>query len=241
MASGQSGMAVAALWAQTARLLHGHDSVDATLLAVVDLARSVVGSGEHAGVTVLHAPGVIDSPAFTDPLVRRLDQLQQDSDQGPCLEAMRGQEIVRVDDMAADARWPAFGREAVALGVVSMLSCRISTGRGPGTALNLHAGSRGAFDDQAVQTAAIYAAHAALALANAGRVESVRRSMEDRSRIGEATGILMERHKITSRQAFSLLVEASQRLNAKVRDIALRVVETGQEPSTIRQRHLDGT
>lgn len=49
-------------------------------------------------------------------------------------------------------------------------------------------------------------------------------------RIGIAMGIVMERHRVTEEQAFGVLVRLSQESNVKVRDIAARVVETGQLP-----------
>ncbi|MFC1435514.1 GAF and ANTAR domain-containing protein [Streptacidiphilus sp. N1-3] len=238
--SGRSEMVVAALWARTALRLHAHDGVPETLGAVVDLVGSVVKGIDHAGVTVLRAPGVIDSAAGSDPLVRRLDRLQQDANEGPCLEAMSGQDLVRTDYLAGDRRWPVFRGEAVALGIGSILSCRISTGDGPATALNLHAERPYAFDDEAVQTAAIYAVHAGLALAGAERVAQERGGRGSQPWIGEAVGILMERHTINSLQAHDLLFDAAQRLDVRVRDIATHVVETGQEPASIRPHHLRG-
>jgi ANTAR domain len=46
-------------------------------------------------------------------------------------------------------------------------------------------------------------------------------------RIGEAIGVLMGVHKITSDQAFELLSHASQQSNRKLRDVALDVLQTG--------------
>ncbi len=43
-----------------------------------------------------------------------------------------------------------------------------------------------------------------------------------------AKGILMERLKITSDEAFELLRLSSQRLNIKLRELASAVAETGQ-------------
>jgi AmiR/NasT family two-component response regulator len=50
--------------------------------------------------------------------------------------------------------------------------------------------------------------------------------------IGEAKGILMERERITSDQAFDVLRRASQHLNLKLRDIAQSLVDTGERPDT---------
>jgi AmiR/NasT family two-component response regulator len=48
-----------------------------------------------------------------------------------------------------------------------------------------------------------------------------------RDLIGQAKGILMERHRLTADQAFRLLVKASQRTNTKLAEIAVRLTESG--------------
>ena len=58
-------------------------------------------------------------------------------------------------------------------------------------------------------------------------VVGLREAMRSRSVIEQAKGILMERHKITAEQAFTLLTHASQRSNVKLRDIAEELATTG--------------
>lgn len=48
--------------------------------------------------------------------------------------------------------------------------------------------------------------------------------------IGQAKGVLMERHKITADRAFRLLARASQNINRRLADIAFSVTSSGQEP-----------
>ncbi len=54
----------------------------------------------------------------------------------------------------------------------------------------------------------------------------------ERELIGQAQGILMERERITADQAFDVLRRASQHLNVKLREIATRLVESGESPTT---------
>jgi len=58
----------------------------------------------------------------------------------------------------------------------------------------------------------------------------LRRAVEAHKIIGQATGIMMERHQLTPTVAFELLRVASQNRNIKLREIAQRVIDTGQEP-----------
>ncbi|MCW2636307.1 MAG: Two-component response regulator receiver and and CheY domain, partial [Blastococcus sp.] len=54
--------------------------------------------------------------------------------------------------------------------------------------------------------------------------------LSHRDVIGQAKGILMERHRLTAHQAFDLLVRTSSTTNRKLRDIADELAETGQLP-----------
>ncbi|WP_433261672.1 ANTAR domain-containing protein [Micromonospora vinacea] len=46
--------------------------------------------------------------------------------------------------------------------------------------------------------------------------------------IGQAKGILMERHKLTADEAFAVLARASQNTNRKLVDVARYLTTTGQ-------------
>lgn len=62
------------------------------------------------------------------------------------------------------------------------------------------------------------------------RQAHLQRALEGHRVVGQAIGILVERHRITASQAFDLLRDASQHRNIKMRDIAQRVIETGLDP-----------
>jgi AmiR/NasT family two-component response regulator len=57
-------------------------------------------------------------------------------------------------------------------------------------------------------------------------------ALTTREIIGQAQGILMERERITSDEAFDILRRASQHLNVKLREVARVLVETGERPET---------
>ncbi len=65
----------------------------------------------------------------------------------------------------------------------------------------------------------------------ADREANLQQAVESHRLIGQAIGILVERHRILPTEAFDLLKAASQQRNLKLRDIAARVIETGAEPS----------
>ena len=61
-------------------------------------------------------------------------------------------------------------------------------------------------------------------------VAQLLRAVESRDVIGQAKGILMERHKLTADEAFDRLRAASQRCNRKVVELARELAETGEWP-----------
>ena len=62
------------------------------------------------------------------------------------------------------------------------------------------------------------------------KVEGLEEALLSRDVIGQAKGILMERHHLTADQAFEELRQASQKRNRKVRDMAAELAETGLWP-----------
>lgn len=229
---------LAALFASLARRLSREPTKEQTLQQVVDLAAVVVPGGDHAGVTVQRRGKRLESPAYTDPLVQELDRAQVEENQGPSLDSGSEEPILVVPDMATEQRWPRFSARARRMGIRSMLTCQLRSERGTLGALNLYAESAEAFDDFSVQSAAIYSAHAALAMSHAAVVDSLTTAMESRQVIGEATGLLMERYEVTSPQAFQMLVQASQHLNVKLRKVSEMVVEKRVAPEDIPPEDL---
>jgi GAF domain-containing protein len=205
-------------------------SVFETLQLIVDLAVETVPGCEHAGISLVHAR-VISTPATTDAVALRLDALQTEVGEGPCLNAIIDERTYRSDDLGAEDRWPAFSPRAVAeTGVLSMLGIRLFARARTLGALNLLSTRRHAFDDESLAVAALFAALAAVALNAAQTEESLKLALSSRDVIGQAKGILMERHKISDETAFQRLVAGSQRLNVRLRSVAEDLVATGLEP-----------
>ena len=71
----------------------------------------------------------------------------------------------------------------------------------------------------------LFASHAAIALGHAHERETLNEALQTRKVIGEAIGILMERHTMNEDRAFAFLVRASSHTNIKLRDIAQELVD----------------
>jgi hypothetical protein len=65
----------------------------------------------------------------------------------------------------------------------------------------------------------------------ADRAANLEVAIESHRHIGQAIGILVERHRVPPAEAFAMLKRASQDRNIKLRELASRVIETGAEPA----------
>ncbi len=213
------------------RLQEEHGDVEATLRAIAASAVESVDAAEECGITYVIGRSTVESRAATGELPRSVDALQERLGEGPCLDAVRDEDVVRVDDVATDGRWPVFAREAARLGVGSMVCFQLFVEGDHLGALNLYAGGAGAFDEESQDIGLLFAGHAAVALAGAKHEANLRRGMDHRDVIGQAKGILMERYKLTADQAFGVLARASQEVNRKLVDIAREVTEIGSLPT----------
>ena len=221
--------------AEVALALFATGSVERSLQLTVGLAVDTVDGCDAAGILVARNDR-FTTVAFTDPIVVELDDLQITSDEGPCLEALAGGRRPFASDLADDPRWPTFGPAAARAGIRSALAFRLS--EQPVSALNLYARLPAAFGATDRAKGLIFATLAGLALDLAGeraddllRVANLHEALRTRELIGQAQGILIERERITSDQAFDVLRRASQHLNIKVREVARALVETGETPT----------
>src|SRR4029453_1981794 len=114
------------------------------------------------------------------------------------------------------------------LGVGGILAFQLYVARDNLGALNVYSGGPDDLGDAAERVGSCFAAHAAVVLADTVRIEQLTHAIDVRDLIGQAKGILMERHKVTGQQAFSLLVRASQETNVKLTEVARHLVETGE-------------
>lgn len=205
--------------------------LDRVLRRAVDL---VPGACE-AALTVLprsrrESPGHFATGALADAAALLEDQLGE----GPAHDAVEDANPVRVDDLAADTRWPRYAEQASALGLRSVLVSALPCAHGPHGVFAVCSVHRHAFGPAAEQVVPNVANRVAIAVAHADMLHHMRRAIDSRTTIGQACGILMERHKIRPDEAFKRLVRASQRNHLKLRDLAARLVETGEEPAAIR-------
>ena len=198
----------------------------ATLEAVLRAAVDVVGPAHSAGVNLLERGRFEPQAVFGEP-PHHLDRWQQEHGEGPCIEASRSQQVIRLDDTTRETRWSGFGERAAALGVCSMLCAPLWIDETRLGSVSVYAGTTAAFSSREQTVVGLVATQAAIALGDALRTQQLRTMAANRDLIGQAKGILMERHKLTADAAFDLLRVASQNSNRKLVEVADGLVATG--------------
>lgn len=202
---------------------------DELLLNVLERALVIFPACDHASLTRLGKGGRFNAAATVSTSAGACDELQSAVQEGPSLTAMAERVIVRVGSAPRDLRWPRFAEGVAQLGLASILAIPLSP-RGVNAALSLYATSEDAFTAEDEFIGRAFATHAGIALVHAELEANLRTALHSRECIGQAVGILMERHRIAAGQAFDLLVYASQRTHRKLRDLAKWVVATGEDP-----------
>ena len=218
--------------ANLARGLHNSSlagsDVDSVLESITAGAVEHVDGTMYAGILLVEKrKKKTESVAASDPVVEKLDAIQMDVGEGPCLEAAWEHTTFRLDDFTTEKRFPKFIAEALAqTSVKSSLSFELYSNESSMGALNLFSDKTNAFSLAAEETGLVYATHAALALYRAREKEHFTSALASRDVIGQAKGMIMERFNIDSLQAFELLRKLSQDSNTPIADIARQLVDT---------------
>ncbi len=227
-------------FAELVRALGRHTDPGATLVEVVAAAVALVPGCAQASITAFGPDGSLSSEAPSGDLARMADRLQLQVAAGPCLDAARTDDVVRVPDLTQEVRWPAFTAGAVAAGVASMLSLPLDPGGGADRigSLNLYGTETGALDAESEYIGVLLAGHAAVAIATAARLDhqvqlspQLQAGLWTRSTIDQAVGVVIAQRRCSPDDAFShLRAEAASR-GLPLRIVAAQVVErTGREP-----------
>ncbi len=208
-----------------------------TLQRIVDLAVETIDGCDEAGILLVRRREIVTG-AWSDDLVREIEEMECRIGEGPCLDAIAQRPTFESADLREQlAIWPTFTAQAIDTGLHSMLVFRLFAADDTLGALDLYSRRPGVFDEAARAFGSVFAAHAALALAGAqlhehdlASIDGLRQALDARDAIGQAKGILMATRDIDSDAAFELLRTTSNNLNLKVRTVADHVVLTGTLP-----------
>ncbi|WP_329044900.1 GAF and ANTAR domain-containing protein [Amycolatopsis sp. NBC_01488] len=230
---------LAAVFARMSGLLLTTDTAGSALRAGTTLAQEIFPDTAGAGMSLLDEDGTQITTAATGEVVERADRLQYELRAGPCLTAWADRTVVRVDDLARDPRWPDWARRAAReLGLRASLSVPVVAGDTALGALKVYATRPGAYREREESLLALFAAQAAMLVANAKSHADARRvsarlrdSLRGRDVVNIAKGVLMSRGHVDEQTAFLQLADLARERRHSLRDAAEDLVRT-----TLRRR-----
>lgn len=229
---------LSAVSARMAGVLLSEETVATALRLISSLAMETVPGSVGAGATVLGPSGQPRTSGATNTLVEQADRLQYELDEGPCLAATAARQVMRIDDLATDRRWPRWAAAAAPLGLRSTLSAPLIAGSTALGALKVYADRPGTFDARSEQLLSMFSAQAAILVANVQSYEQaqrlsdeLRQTVASRDLVCTARGVLMAREGVDVDTAFGLLVARAQAAGTTLHETARAVVD-----SAVRRR-----
>ena len=219
-------------FSQMSALIYAGADAGSIHQALVDLAKRLVEGCDRASLLVRTRDRFVTA-ASTDSIARRIDQIELEVGEGPCLDAIVDESYQHDADLTtAVTPWPRFTERIVAeTPVRSAIGYRLLLDGDKVGALNLFSDTPGGLSERSADTGAVIASFASVALmAIRAREEaaSLRQGLQSNREICKAVGLLMAAHHISGEAAFELLRTTSQDLNMKLAHVASQVVQ-GQE------------
>ena len=211
-------------------------TLEEVLAEVTATAAQGIPGAESTSITLIRGERGFTAAHF-GAMALAADELQYEHGYGPCLDAGRGNVVLRVDDMRIEERWPDYAPRVLDTGVRSSLSIPLPYQGTSIGALNIYSTVPEAFATPESLDAGLQVAEAiAVAVVNADaharlteQARNMRVAMDSRAVIEQAKGVLMAQRHVDADQAFDILREASQRYNRKLRDIATGIVDSTRE------------
>ena len=211
-----------------ARALHIEDArLQPTLDVIVANAAAAHPAARDAGI-ILFTGGKLIPQATTGHAPQILDLKQQETGDGPCLEAALKQALIEVADTSDEIRWPQFCATAHACGVRSLLCTPLWVNDRSLGALTLYSPQTAAFSPEDTRLISLFATLAALTLYEAPPTAQLWAASRRREVTGLAMGILRPRRRNALDAAFAALSRASQAVNVKLVEVARHLAETGE-------------
>lgn len=222
---------LAGIFARMSGFLLTEATVSAALARVTTLAVDTIPGSTGAGVSLLDAHGKRITSAATDPLAERLDELQYQLDEGPCLSAWRDLTVLRSEGTEEERRWPSWIKSARQLGMRSFVSAPLISGQSAIGAIKVYSTGAAEFSEHDADLLRRFGDEAAIFVANVQTRQAaeqlsaaLKETLRSREVIATARGILMARRGLDSVAAFRELAAESRRTGRLMHDVAARMV-----------------
>lgn len=189
------------------------------------------------GVSVTDEEGRLRPVTGVNELTTELEAVEEEHQEGPCVDAFQRGELVVVDDLAGQGDWPGWSAEAARHGVGAVLGVPLRAFDRTIGAMNIYATGARRWHKVEIQVAETLTNMAASYVANASELEQSRRTAEQlqealdsRVIIEQAKGVLAAEMHLSVERAFEILRRHSQRHGVSLRTVADAVVNLELRP-----------
>ncbi len=236
--------------ARSVKALEGMDprsfGLDKSVQQVVDETDDLFGV-DGAGMMLLDDDEVLRYVAASDERGRVLERLQEQVQEGPCVDAFAWRAAVSSDHVVKDPRWPAFGRLAAEHDIRAVLGVPVELDAGAVGTLNVYASRQHAWDATEVHAIRSYARIIASLLRTSidaqlkGRTATqLQYALDHRVLVEQAKGMLMEREHLDERAAFERIRAYARANRMRVGVVARQVLAGDLLPPVPRDGRLPG-
>ena len=205
-----------------------------TALSRVAEATQHLFDSDGAGVMVLDDEQALAYVETEDEDARRLEVAQREVGQGPCVDCLVLDHIVRTTDVQTDPRWPRLHAQLEGSSVHAVLGVPISIAGGAVGSFNVYRSSRNAWDDSEVDAMRTFATvvedlvgTALLARSQEQLVRQLQHALESRTVIERAVGFIMATEDVDAVEAFDGLRRQARTERRKVVHLAADILEAG--------------
>jgi GAF domain-containing protein len=192
---------------------------------------------DGAGLMLVDAEGHLRGVAASDERFAHLEDLQIRHQEGPCIAAFEGKELIGVEDLADDKRWPRFSEAAVARNVRAVLASPLPYNRDAVGVVAVLSEQRRPWSAEGELALLAFTDLAALLIASMmqGQQQSelaaqLQSALNSRRIIEQAKGVLMGRHGIAARAAYEQLRAQARAERRKLAAVCAEVVENAGRP-----------
>lgn len=183
--------------------------------------------------------------ASSSAAAQAMDEIQYGFSDGPCVTASREQIPIHIEDLETDSRWPQCAARIREHGMRSILAVPFLLDGETRAALNLYSHRPHRFDGRARELASSFVNQTSMALRLAVRfahfsekATNLKATLETRTGIDVAVGIIMAQNRCSQAEAFDVLRTASSTRNIKLHAVASAIVDgLGHGPA---RTHFEG-
>lgn len=222
--------------------LVGEYDLDEVLSKLGEEVAALLGA-VGAGAMLADDAGELHFVATSDEVLGKLEQLQIELDEGPCLLAYHKCEPVVAADLATDERFPAFGPRAVEVGMRAVHSFPMHISGTAVGALNLYIDEPAGLSEEAVQLgstfadiATIYVVHDRDQAERERMTAGLQKALDSRVVIEQAKGYLAAECDIDPGPAYELIRHHARSNSIKARDVARAVLDGDLTPDDLTGR-----